>query len=56
MQYTHYTGNPDEDVFIHANKHCSLLGELWGDMTENTAYELAQNDSVMEPCPVCGNL
>jgi len=56
MEYTHYTGKPDEDMFIHGDKHCSLLDELWGDMTENAAIRAIDDPDDLDACPRCCDL
>lgn len=55
-EYEYYTGNPDTEKYVHANEWCELVGDVWGNMTENAAFNAINTTGDLDACPKCCDL
>ena len=55
-EYTHYTGNPVTSKYIHSDQRCEVMGNLWGDMTEDAAIRAIDDADDLDACPRCCDL
>ena len=56
LNYEYYTGNPDTAKYIHSDQRCEIMGDLWGDMTENAAIRAIEDPDDLDACPRCCDL
>jgi len=56
-EYSYYFGAEGADGYFHSDKDCDVMqGEMWGDMTENSALKAMKDDDDYDPCPECVDL
>ena len=56
LNYEYYTGNPNTGEYIHSDQRCEIMGNLWGDMTENAAIRAIDDPDDLDACPRCCDL